>query len=277
MTPITDPSEEGSRRGLEQDKAFERDWDAYSDLIDARKEAPEWDVIRQARRTHWQELFRIKPGQAVLDAGCGNGDYAVLARQAGARVWAFDLSPRMVANTRQRLIRNNLEAEELSVGSVTAIHYPDCDFDVVMCLGVLAHVPDYARQQAVNELARVLRPNGLLYVSTPNLLAYHWRTGLWLMRQLGLMPKARIRFHRPGQLRRMVRATGLLPGRSLGLEFVPPFSGIYTTDLRRITILPDWVIRPLDRAYLAVEKWARRRWLLKPLCYHFFLEARKAS
>src|SRR5882724_8345274 len=277
MAPITDPSEQRDRRARGEDKAFERDWDSYSDLVDARKEAPEWEVLRQARLTHWQELFRIEPGRRLLDAGCGNGDYTVLASKAGARVWAFDLSPRMVDSTRRRLIRNNLEIEELTVGSVTAINYPDDDFDIVMCLGVIAHVPDYARQQAVNELARVLRPGGLLYVSTPNLLAYHWRTALWLMRRLGLLPKGKIRFHLPEQLRQLVRATGLQPSRSLGLEFVPPFSGIYTTDLRRITILPDRIIRPLDRAYLALEKWARRRWFLKPFCYHFFLEARKPT
>jgi 2-polyprenyl-3-methyl-5-hydroxy-6-metoxy-1,4-benzoquinol methylase len=220
-------------------------------------------------------LFSIEPGQRVLDAGCGNGDYSVLARQAGARVWAFDISPRMVDNARRRLIRKDLEIEELTVGSVTAINYPDKMFDVVLCLGVIAHVPDHARQQAVNELARVLRSGGLLYVSAPNLLAYHWRVALWLMSQLGLLSKAKIRFHRPGQLRRLVRTAGLTPRRSLGLEFIPPFSGIYTTDLRRFTILPDRIIRPLDRMYLALERWGRRRWLLKPFCYHFFLEARK--
>jgi 2-polyprenyl-3-methyl-5-hydroxy-6-metoxy-1,4-benzoquinol methylase len=224
--PITGPSEQRDRQSREEDKAFERDWDSYSDLVDARKEAPEWEVLRQARLTHWQELFRIEPGQRILDAGCGHGDYSVLARKAGARVWAFDLSPRMVENTRRRLIRNELEVEALTVGSVTSINYPDENFDVVMCLGVIAHVPDYARQQAVNELARVLRHAGLLYISTPNLLAYHWRGALWLMRQLGLLSKAKIRFHRPGQLGRLVRTAGLLPGRSLGLEFVPPFSGI---------------------------------------------------
>jgi SAM-dependent methyltransferase len=272
-----DPSEERDRRAREEERAFERDWDAYSDLVDARKDAPEWEIIRQVRLTHWQEFVRIEPGQRVLDAGCGHGDYTVLLGKAGARVWAFDLSPRMVDNTRRRLIRNHLEIEELTVGSVTAIGYPDRDFDVVLCLGVIAHVPDYARQQAVNELARVLQSGGLLYISTPNLLAFHWRGGLWLMSQLGLISKAEIRFHRPGQLRRLVRAAGLEPRRSLGLEFVPPFSGIYTTDLRRITILPNRIIRPLDRAYLALEKWARRRWFLKPFCYHFFLEAQKPS
>jgi 2-polyprenyl-6-hydroxyphenyl methylase / 3-demethylubiquinone-9 3-methyltransferase len=258
---------------MERDGAFEKDWNSYSDLIDGRKEAPEWEVIRQVRLTHWQEFFRIQPGQRVLDAGCGNGDYTALVCQAGARVWAFDLSPRMVDNTRRRLIRNNVGIEELTVGSVTAINYPDKFFDVVMCLSVIDHVPDGERQHAVNELARVLRPGGVLYINTPNRFAYPWRIGLWIMTQLGLFPKGKIRFITPGQLRRLVRRAGLKPGRSLGLEFIPPFSGIYTTDLRRLTFLPERIIRPLDRAYLAIEKWVRRRWFLKWFCYHFFLEA----
>jgi len=263
------------RRDGEQDRAFEKDWDSYSDRIDGRKEAPAWELFRQVRLTHWQELFRIERGDRVLDAGCGDGDYTVWASEAGARVWAFDLSPRMVESTRQRLIRNHLEIEELTEGSVTSINHPDNSFDVVLCLSVVAHIPDHLRQRAVNEAARVLRPGGLLYISTPNLLAYHWRAGIWIMQQLGILPKGTIRFHLPSQLRRLVRAAGLEPGRSLALEFVPPFSGIYTADLRRFTILPHWMIRPLDRTYLALEKWARRRSFLKPFCYHFFLEAQK--
>jgi SAM-dependent methyltransferase len=274
-TPVRDLSPERAAQAPKEDKAFERDWDSYSDLIDSRKESPEWAIIRKVRLTHWQELFSIAPGQRVLDAGCGNGEYTVLARQATAGVWAFDLSPRMVDNARRRLIRNNLEIEELTVGSVTSISYPDNSFDVVLCMGVIQHVPDRARQSAVNELGRVLRPGGRLYISGPNLLAYHWRLALWLMRQFGFLPKGKMRFHTPGQLRRLVRGAGLAPGRSLGLEFVPPFSGIYTTDLRRFTVLPDGIIGPLDRMYLALEKWARRRWFLKPFCFHFFLEARK--
>jgi ubiquinone/menaquinone biosynthesis C-methylase UbiE len=273
MTSLGSPTEEQTRRALNADRAFEKDWDSYSDRIDGRKEAPEWEIIRQVRLTHWQELFRIKPYQRILDAGCGNGDYTVLARQTGARVWAFDLSPRMVDNTRRRLIRNNLEIEELAVGSVTAINYPDKTFDVVMCLAVIDHLPDDERQHAVNELARVLRPGGTLYINTPNRFAYPWRIGRWMMCQLGLFPKGKIRFITPGELRQLVRRAGLQPRRSLGLEFIPPFSGIYTTDLRRLTFLPERIIRPLDRAYLAIEKWARRRWFLKPICYHFFLEA----
>lgn len=258
---------------MEKDRAFEKDWNSYSDLIDARKEAPDWEIVRQVRLTHWQEFFRIKPGQRVLDAGCGNGDYTVLACQAGASVWAFDLSPRMVENTRRRLSRNKVSVEELAIGSVTAINYPDKFFDVVMCLAVIDHVPDSQRQHAVNELARVLRPGGALYINTPNRFAYPWRVGRWMMSQLGLFPKGKIRFITPAELRRLVRNAGLEPGRSLGLEFIPPFSGIYTTDLRRLTFLPDWVIGPLDQVYLAIEKWARRRWFLKAVCYHFFLEA----
>jgi len=272
---VANPAKASTKRAAEKTRAFEKDWDSYSGRIDGRKEAPEWELFQQVRRTHWQELFRIKPGQRVLDAGCGDGDYTVWARQAGARIWAFDLSPQMVDSTRRRVTRNNLDVEELTVGTVTSINYPDNSFDVVFLLSVVAHVPDNARQRAVNEAARVLRPGGLLYICTPNLLAFHWRAGIWLMQQMGILPKGTIRFHLPSQLRQLVRLSGLTPGRSLALEFIPPFSGIYTADLRRFTILPHWLLRPLDRTYLGLEKWARRRWFLKPFCYHYFLEAQK--
>lgn len=256
---------------------FAKDWDAYSDLIDERKESPEWAVVRAARESHWDEFFGIGPEHDVLDAGCGNGDYTVLALAGGARVWAFDLAPRMVENTRQRVSRGGMTCEALGVASVVDIPYPDESFDVVMCLAVVDHVPDPMRQRAFDELSRVLRPDGAAYVNVPNQFAYHWRSGHWLMRQFGRFPHGKIRFMRPVEVRHHVRAAGLLPDASMGLEFVPPFSGIYTTDLRRFTVLPPLLTRYLDRAYLRLERGARRKSLLKPFCLHYFLRAHKPA
>jgi SAM-dependent methyltransferase len=256
---------------------FAKDWDSYSDLIDSRKESKEWAVLRAARESHWDEFFALGPTHDVLDAGCGNGDYTVLALATGARVWAFDLAPRMVENARRRVSRRGMACEELRVASVVDIPYPDESFDVVMCLAVVDHVPDPMRQRAFDELSRVLRPDGEAYVNVPNRFAYHWRGGHWLMCRLGRFPHGKIRFMSPSAVRRHVQAAGLEARASMGLEFVPPFSGIYTTDLRRLTVLPASVSDRLDRVYLRMERWARRKSLLKPLCLHYFLRAHKPA
>ena len=256
---------------------FDKDWDSYSALIDGRKDSPEWAVIREGRDSHWRELVRLPVDCEVLDAGCGNGDYTRLALQDGARVWAFDLSQEMVASTERRLAASGLDAEELQVASVVEIPYPDDRFDVVLCFAVIDHVPDEKRQDAVRELVRVLKPGGTLFINTPNRYAYTWRVGHWLMRKLGRFPEGKIRWLSPGELRALCVEADCQVGRSLGLELLPPFSGIYTSDLQRITFLPEPVIAVLDRWYLRFEKRFRRYNLLKPLCFHYFLEATKSG
>ncbi len=254
---------------------FDKDWDWYAGLIDSRKESDEWSIIRKTRETHWEEFCQIKENAHVLDAGCGNGDYTRLMLLKGARVWAFDYAGKMVQAAEQRLKREGLKAEKLTVDSVLDIPYPDSMFDAVVCLAVIDHVPDDERSKAVSELARVLKPGGTLYINTPNKYAFHWRTGHYLMRLVGLFPKGKIRWFTPQQLSELVEDMDLVPMRSLGLEFIPPFSGLYTSDLRRRTFLPDGIISILDNIYLNIEARARRIDLFKALCLHYFLVAHK--
>lgn len=260
-----------------QRRQYEKDWDSYARLIDARKEADEWRLLRETRETHWRELFSVGADDKVLDAGCGNGDYTMLALREGARVWAFDYSEEMVRCTAARVERSNFRAETICRASVTDIPAPDEYFDVVMCLAVLDHVPDADFDRALSELARVLKGGGRAYLNVPNRFAYHWRAGLWLMQRLGRMIQGETRFFTPWGFDRAVRARKLVPRRSLGLYVLPPFSGIYTTDLRRITMLPEWVVMPLDRIYLAIEQRLRRIRLCQAICFHYFVEAIKPA
>ena len=254
---------------------YDKNWDAYGKSIDDRKDAPEWAILRQARETHWREFFTGIAGKKVLDAGCGHGEYTVFALLAGASVWAFDYSAEMVEATRSRLERQGLQAQDLYQGSVTEIPHEDKSFDVVFCLAVLDHLPGDARTQALREMHRVLKPGGTLYLDVPNRLALHWRFVFLLMRLLRLYPGGKIHFFLPWEIRALARQNGFEPQASLGLTFCPPFSGIYTTDIRRITFLPQFLIRPLDWLYLEVEQTMRRLGPFKAVCWHYFLKCRK--
>jgi SAM-dependent methyltransferase len=181
----------------------------------------------------------------------------------------------MVASTEKRLKKAGLKAEKISIDSVLAIPYPDETFDTVCCLAVIDHLPDDKSHKAAVELARVLKPGGKLYINTPNRFAYHWRAGHFLMRQIGLFPKGEIRLYKPNDLKNLPQNSGLVPGRRLWLEFIPLFSGLYTSDLRRYTFLPQRLISLLDRLYLGIEIRLRRIEIIKPACLHYFLEATK--
>lgn len=101
-------------------------------------------------------------GLDVLDAGCGPGLYAAELVARGARVTAFDVSPRMVELARARAAG----AVEIRVSDLEQPlpWLADASFDLVLQALVLHHVRD--RVGMLRELRRVLRPGGRLVLST---------------------------------------------------------------------------------------------------------------
>jgi len=95
----------------------------------------------------------------VLEVGCGTGEFAARLHQAlpNADLLATDQSARMVELTRQR----HVSAERADIEDLP---FADASFDVVAAMWMLYHVPDLHRGLA--EIARVLRPGGLLVAAT---------------------------------------------------------------------------------------------------------------
>ena len=99
-------------------------------------------------------------GKRTLDAGCGYGPFSAAAMARGATVVSVDVGPRLVARTMARAGSRGLVAD------VCQLAVRDESFDAVISSEMLEHTKAPAR--AVRELARVLRPNGVLVLTTPN-------------------------------------------------------------------------------------------------------------
>lgn len=96
---------------------------------------------------------RFGQGRDVLEVGCGTGLVLLRLQQFARRARGVDLSPGMLEKAQQRGL-------DVTLGSATALPFPDDSFDVTCSFKVLAHVPDI--EKALSEMARVTRPGGVV-------------------------------------------------------------------------------------------------------------------
>jgi SAM-dependent methyltransferase len=98
----------------------------------------------------------------VLDAGCGTGGSLPLLERFG-QVTSFDFEARAMEMFASR------QRARLAVASTDAIPFADNTFDLVTSFDVICQLDSPADEQALSEMARVLKPGGLLLVRTPAL------------------------------------------------------------------------------------------------------------
>jgi len=129
---------------------------------------PDVDIENYWFRRHevvYQGLAPRCAGLDVLEAGCGEGYGANLIARCARHVIAVDYDEAAVAHVRSRY-----PAVEVVRANLTELPLPDDSVDVVVNLQVIEHLWDQAR--FVTECARVLRPSGVLIVSTPNRITF---------------------------------------------------------------------------------------------------------
>lgn len=130
-------------------------------FFSAMDETAEWEATKQLRA--WErEQLSLHPGQRLLDVGCGLGDAALaLSLDLGdqGEVVGIDGSEVMLAEARVRTADATCRMR-FTVGDAGDLDEPDASFDAVRSERMLQWVPDPAR--AIAEMARVLRPGGLV-------------------------------------------------------------------------------------------------------------------
>jgi 2-polyprenyl-3-methyl-5-hydroxy-6-metoxy-1,4-benzoquinol methylase len=102
-------------------------------------------------------------GKRVLDLGCGSGENIVPLLRRGAKVFAIDISPELVAAAHSRLAMVGLQAR-LWAGSAYETGLASGSIDVVFCMSLLHHLDIPAARE---EIRRVLKPEGKLIVKEP--------------------------------------------------------------------------------------------------------------
>jgi 2-polyprenyl-3-methyl-5-hydroxy-6-metoxy-1,4-benzoquinol methylase/GT2 family glycosyltransferase/glycosyltransferase involved in cell wall biosynthesis len=104
----------------------------------------------------------------VLDLACGEGYGSHLLARTANRVTGIDIDVEAIRHASNRYLRSNLE---FKAGSITAIPLEGRHlFDVIVCYEAIEHIDDHEKLLA--EVKRLLVPDGIFIVSTPNKWAY---------------------------------------------------------------------------------------------------------
>jgi SAM-dependent methyltransferase len=153
----------------------------------------------------------VRPGDRLLDAGCGSG-----------RLFTYDLRGRadlIVGVDLTSDVGQNANINAPLRASLTALPFARETFDLIICKHVLEHLDE--PESAFHELARVLRPRGRLLILTPNRFHYVPLLASLLPASCqrlvasgrGLTPEevhpALYRANTPRRLRRLARQAGL--------------------------------------------------------------------
>lgn len=107
-------------------------------------------------------LAHVRPGERVLDLGCGEGAFSAILAQAGADVVGVDVAEAALARARAR----HPGPEYLLAPPEGPLPFADASVDAVWASEVIEHVADTARW--LSEVRRVLRSGGVLLVTTPD-------------------------------------------------------------------------------------------------------------
>jgi ubiquinone/menaquinone biosynthesis C-methylase UbiE len=119
-------------------------------------------------------LPTLRPGQDVLDVGCGPGTITLdlAGHVAPGSVTGVDADAGVIAQATSAAGRSALSNVSFVTGDVYGLGFPDDNFDVVHAHQVLQHVTRPV--EALNEMRRVLRPGGTLAVRDGDYGAFVW-------------------------------------------------------------------------------------------------------
>jgi 2-polyprenyl-3-methyl-5-hydroxy-6-metoxy-1,4-benzoquinol methylase len=198
----------------------------------------------------------------VLDVGCGYGWFESLSLMHGAAsVTGIEPTEADLVTVR-RGIRD--ERASFRVASATALPFDDGSFDAVVMWEVLEHLPKGSEAEAFSEIARVLRPDGRLFLSTPHatLLTQATDPARWLIghRHYGL-----------DAVRRLTESAGLEVVR------LETRGGPWEIVHMNVLYFSKWILRrrPLFERRLISR--SDRDWSRPGGFVHVFLEATKPA
>ena len=118
--------------------------------------------LKEINRPRLRNVLRYRAAQGdLLDVGCGMGDFCILAKEAGFRVFGTEFSGQYA-----EVAKSVSGAEHVYVGRLQEIDFGNKMFDVISLWHVFEHLPDPL--PTLVSLMGLLKPGGLISIEVPN-------------------------------------------------------------------------------------------------------------
>jgi len=117
-------------------------------------------------RNETVELAQIKPGEQVLEVGCGTGSLSIAAAKGvgeTGKVSGIDPAPKMIEIAQHKAGQKGLDID-FRIGVIEQLPYPDASFEIVLSSLMMHHLPDHLKSVGMAEIFRVLKPGGRLAI-----------------------------------------------------------------------------------------------------------------
>ena len=137
-------------------------WAKYYDLVVQIMTLGRAGAIRRLT----VDQAQIKPGDRILDVGCGTGALTLLAQEragSAGQALGIDPSPEMIDVARGKARRKH-SAVDFRAGVIEQLPFPDSSFDVVLSSLMMHHLPGDLKPKALAEVRRVIKPGGRLVI-----------------------------------------------------------------------------------------------------------------
>ena len=130
-----------------------------------REGGPQGQLERIPRKDEYRAMVpyiaQLSKGARILDGGCGLGDWTLYFARQGFSVAGLDLSRQTVEQLNARFP----EAEFFD-GDIRCTNFADASFDAYFSWGVFEHF-ESGLQDCIREAFRIIKPDGLLFISVP--------------------------------------------------------------------------------------------------------------
>ena len=179
--------------------------------------------------------LNIRPGQHILDAGCGSGMLSALIGQDNPEVTITGLDGNKDAIAFCRSQWNTLPNLHFEAGPIDDLSFfPDGTFHSIAFLEVIEHITEQQAIQVLRGFSRMLKEGGRLVISTPNRKSA-WPLIEYTIDRLRLAPRLKHDQHEHlysgQQLEGIATKAGLLPIKKQRINFIAPWLATFSQNL----------------------------------------------